>query len=399
MKFSSRVLAGGAALALLAASAACGSSDSGSGSGSGGGKGAITVGSVNTLSGPATFPEASQAAKAVFDEVNEQGGINGRKINYVVADDKADPSTAAQVARDLLQNKKAVALAGGASLLDCQVNGPFYKQTKVISVQGTGVDPGCFSSPNISPVNTGPYFGSTVALYYGSETLKIDKLCAFFSIIGGTADAYKDAVARWSKLTGKKLVIEDRSLSGATTDFTPYILRARDAGCKGVLFNGVEPMVVGWVKAAQAQKVSGIKWLFLAPAYSVAAGKAFGTAGKDVLALSEFEPYSDEKSVAAKDWRALMTKRGVPLTSFAEGGYLAATHLVTALKGIKGDITREAVTKAMKELQPLPSPMTGSPYAFGPGDTHASNLSGKFVTPDNGGWKVLTPEWIRLPNA
>jgi branched-chain amino acid transport system substrate-binding protein len=54
----------------------------------------------------------------------------------------------------------------------------------------------------------------------------------------------------------------------------------------------------------------------------------------------------------------------------------------------------------LKDLQPLPSPMTGSPYGFGPGSTHASNLSGKFVAPDGtGDWKVLTPDWVRLPSA
>lgn len=393
MKIHTPLLAAVAAVALTAA-AGCGADQTG-----GSGSAPIVVGSVNTLSGAATFPEASQAAKAVFDEVNAQGGINGRKISYVTSDDKGDPAAAAQAARDLIQNKQAVVLAGGASLLDCQVNGPFYTQSGIVSVQGTGVDPGCFTSPNVSPVNTGPYFGTTLALYYASEQLKLDKLCAFITIIGGTSDAYKEGVARWSKMTGKKLLIEDNSLSISTTDFTPYILRARDAGCQAVLFNGIEPMAVGWVKTAAAQKVTGVKWLFLTSAYTAQAAKAFGAEGKDVLALSEFEPYTDESSAATKDWRATMTKHNVPLTSFAEGGYLAATHLVTVLKGIKGDITRESVTKAFQSMAPLTSPLTGSPFGFGGGDAHASNLSGKFVQPDNGGWTVVTPEWVRLPNA
>ncbi|MFC4049130.1 ABC transporter substrate-binding protein [Actinomadura syzygii] len=383
------------AAALVAPMAACG--DSGSGSG---GDGPINIGSVSTLSGPVTFPEASQAARAVFDDVNAKGGINGRKIAYTAADDKGDPSSAALAARDVIQNKKAVALAGGASLVDCQVNGPLYAQNKITDIRGIGIDPGCFSSPNISTVNTGPYFGSTVSLYYASETLKLNKVCSFFVIIGGTANAYKEGVDRWSKITGKKPLITDLSLSANTTDYTPYILRARDAGCQAVLFNGTEPMLVGWVKAAQAQKVKGIKWLFLAPAYTVEIAKALGPAGKDVVALSEFEPYTDSKSTINQDWRNTMAGHKVPLTSFAQGGYLAATHLVEVLRGIKGDITRESVTKAMKDLKPLPSNMTGTPFAFGPGDAHAPNTSAKFVKPDgNGGWTVLTPDWIKLPNA
>ncbi|MFD0885830.1 ABC transporter substrate-binding protein [Streptosporangium algeriense] len=397
----SKGLAAGAIALLTVSAAACGSGDTGS---AGDAKGAtstdpIVVGAISSLSGPAAFPEASQAAKAVFDRVNAQGGVNGRKISYVSVDDKGDPSTAAQASRDLIQNKGAVALAGGASLLDCQVNGAFYAQSGISSISGTGIDPGCFTSPAISPVNTGPFLGTTVTLYHASEVMKIDKLCGFFVILGGTSDAYKGAVEQWSKITGKQLLINDRSLSGNTTDYTPYILRARDAGCKGVVFNGTEPMSVGWVKAAQAQGVTGIKWLVLTSTYTDAAAKAFGDAGKDVVALSEFEPYSDTSSEATKDWRELMTQNKVPLTSFAEGGYLAATNLVTALKGVKGDITRESVTAALKALPPIESPMVGTPYAFGPDQAHSSNRAAKFVQPDNGSWKVMTPDWIRLPNA
>ena len=392
MRIAKILLTAAPAVALAVSMAGCG--DSGSGSGP------INVGSVSSLSGAVTFPEASQAARAVFDDVNAKGGIGGRKIAYTAADDKGDPASAALAARDVIQNKKAVALAGGASLVDCQVNGPLYARSKVTDVRGIGVDPGCFASPNISPVNTGPFFGSTVTLYYASEQLKLNKICAFFSIIGSTANAYKAGVDRWTAITGKKPLITDLSLSASTTDYTPYILRARDAGCEAVLFNGTEPMSIGWVKAAQAQHVTGIKWLFLASTYTAEAAKALGPAGRDVVALSEFEPYTEAASPANKDWRDTMTRHKVPLTAFAQGGYLSAQHLVTVLRGIKGDVTRESVTKAMKDLEPLPSPMTGTPFAFGGGDAHASNLAAKFVKPDGkGGWTVLTPDWTKLPNA
>ncbi|MFC6883872.1 MULTISPECIES: ABC transporter substrate-binding protein [Actinomadura] len=385
----------GAATAALVLALGAGACASGADAGSG----PIAVGAVSTLSGPVTFPEASAAARAVFDDVNARGGINGRRISFTAADDKGDPSTGALAARDVIQNKHAVAIAGGASLIDCQVNGPLYERYRITSIPGTGVDPGCFISPGISPVNTGPYFGTTLTLYYASEYLKMQKLCGFFSIIGGTGRAYRDGVVRWSKLTGKRLLIDDRSLSANTTDYTPYILRARAAGCQGVFFNGTEPMAVGWVKAAQAQNVTGVKWLFLASTYTSQAAEAFGPAAKDVLALSEFEPYTDTSSEANQDWRTTMARHHVPLTSFAQGGYLAATHLVTVLRGIKGDITREFVTRALKGLRPLPSAMAGTPFAFGPGDAHASNLAGKFVRPERGGWTVLTRDWVRLPNA
>ena len=152
--------------AVTLAAAACASAGgSGSPSGNGSGSsGSIVIGSVNTLSGPVTFPEASQAANAVFAKVNASGGIDGKKIRYVVTDDKGDPATAAQDARMLVTQDGAVALAGSASLLDCEVNAAFYAQSGISSVPGVGVDPACFSSSAFAPANVCPYKGTEAIL-------------------------------------------------------------------------------------------------------------------------------------------------------------------------------------------------------------------------------------------
>ncbi len=67
------------ALIAVGALALSGCSASGTGTTSSSSKEPIVVGSINALSGPATFSEASQAAKAVFDEVNATGGIQGAR--------------------------------------------------------------------------------------------------------------------------------------------------------------------------------------------------------------------------------------------------------------------------------------------------------------------------------
>lgn len=108
--------------------------------------GKIVVGAVSTITGPADFSEVPKAAKAMFDQVNASGGINGCMIDYTIADDKADPQVAAQSARDLVDNKGAVVMAGSASLLDCAVNAGYYDKQGILSVHGLGVDPVCFNS-------------------------------------------------------------------------------------------------------------------------------------------------------------------------------------------------------------------------------------------------------------
>src|SRR5215469_17027373 len=198
-RIAKAVLAGTACVTTLAA-AACSSSTGSTGSVS---SGSIVVGSVNSLSGPVTFPEASQAAKAVFEKVNAAGGIDGKMIDYVTLDDKGDPATAAQDARLLITQDGAVALDGSASLLDCEVNAAFYAQSGISSVPGVGVDPACFGSPAIAPANVGPYLGTQAILQYGSQQLHLKKICGFFSIIAGTGSAYAHAVADWSAATGQ----------------------------------------------------------------------------------------------------------------------------------------------------------------------------------------------------
>ncbi|NUP73357.1 MAG: ABC transporter substrate-binding protein, partial [Sinomonas sp.] len=154
---------------------------------------------MNSLTGPVQFPEVPAAAKAVFDRVNAQGGINGKKIEYAVQDDKGDPGSASQAARLLVDEDNIVASAGSASMVDCSANAAFYAQNNVKVVAGTGVDPACFNSANISPVNTGPFQGYTSLLYYASEQLKAQRVCAIILGLPGLTDNYVKAVDRWSQ--------------------------------------------------------------------------------------------------------------------------------------------------------------------------------------------------------
>ncbi len=358
--------------------------------------GKIVVGAVSTITGPADFSEVPKAAQATFDVVNAAGGINGCKIDYTIADDKADPQVAAQSARDLVENKGAVVLTGSASLLDCAVNAGYYDKQGILSVHGLGVDPVCFNAPSISPVNVGPYTLTTAVLQYGSSVLKAKNLCGIFWIVGGTDEAYPAAVARWEKLSGQKFGMIDLTLP-FQGDYTPYVLKARDAGCDAVVMNTVEPQIVQMINTADAQNITGIKWLFLAPGYSVQVAKALAATKQEIYVGTEWEPFTDSKSKANEGWNAAMTAAGMPLTAFTQGGYESASILVDVLKSIDGPVTRETVTKALHNLAPVNNPLVGTPYTFGVAPTHASSQGTKMVKLENGAWKVETPDWFVLP--
>lgn len=358
--------------------------------------GAIKLGAIATITGPADLSEVPKAAKALYDTLNAAGGVNGCKIDYEIADDKADPQVAAQAARDLIDNKQIVALSGGASLLECAVNALTYKRDNIRSVPGLGIDPVCFNSPNIAPVNVGPYVLSTAMGLFAADTLHARNLCAMFIIFGGQREAYEAALTRWEQLTGRKMGLVDLSVP-ISGDYTPFIIKARDAGCDAVLSNTIEPEVVAWVKAADAQKVSGVNWLFMSPGYTVDVAKALRETKQPVYVGTEWEPYTDLDSPANKDWIATMKAANRPLTAFSQGGYLAAQATIDVIKSIDGPVTRESMNAALATMKPVSYPLAGSPYVFGASATHSPMQAIKVVRLENGAWTVLTKDWVGVP--
>ena len=100
---SRRILTGAAAIVFgLASLAACTGSS-----------GDVTIGVVGPLSGPLAFAGEAQrrGAEIAAEEINDSGGINGRKIKLSIKDD-ADFSRITQILRDLTLREKAVAIIG-----------------------------------------------------------------------------------------------------------------------------------------------------------------------------------------------------------------------------------------------------------------------------------------------
>ncbi|UNK47751.1 ABC transporter substrate-binding protein [Arthrobacter sulfonylureivorans] len=353
------------AIALTAAAAlglvGCGTAASGSADGSGG---PIVVGSINSLSGAITFPESSAAAAAVFKAFNEAGGLNGRKIDYRVLDDKLDPGTATASAREAVGGDNAVAMVGSASMIECELNAAYYAQQGILSIPGTGVDKGCFENKNISPVNPGPFNDLALSLNYGSKVLGLKDTCVMVAIAGSSRPSYEKVIADWQANTGAKPLLVDYTLPYGASDYTPYIVKAKKAGCTSISINLTEPDGAAMAKAADSQGWTDVTWLGLPSMYSANFAKAVSKIGSGMYMPVAFYPFTSDNEINA-DWRKLMTENNVPLTSFSQGGYLAAKYFLEILKTIPGDITRDSVTQAIRDAQPIANPMAGQPYKFG----------------------------------
>jgi branched-chain amino acid transport system substrate-binding protein len=375
-----------AALLLATAVTACSSNDSNT----------IKIGAIAGLTGNFVTTDVTKTAAQVFNDANAAGGINGKKIDFIVKDDAGNPQRTAQVARELVDSG-VVAMAASASFTDCDVNSAFYKQTNLSSVMGIAASPKCFQHPNIAPVNVGPFTLITTVLNYASQTLHAQRVCNFTVVLPGSEDAVTQALDRWSKLSNQQLAINDLTVQ-QSGDLTPYLLRAKQANCDAILFNPGEQLVVPWLRAAKTQGMDNVNFLLLAPAYTESVATAVGGFGLKVFAGTEFAPYTEDNA-ANKGWRDAVRKAGSPATAFSQGGYLAARFMVEVLKNVKGEVTKDSVNAALRDMGPIADPMVGSPFVFGKGDTHAPNQASKMVKLENGKWAVATPDFITLPNT
>jgi branched-chain amino acid transport system substrate-binding protein len=93
----------------------------------------IKIGATYPLSGTASFYAAvAKGATAYFNYINtEKGGVNGRKINYVIKDDGYDPSKTPDKARELVQDEKIFAAFGTLGTPNNKAVRDYYNTQKV----------------------------------------------------------------------------------------------------------------------------------------------------------------------------------------------------------------------------------------------------------------------------
>jgi branched-chain amino acid transport system substrate-binding protein len=348
----------------------------------------IVVSGISSLS---VFPEAPQAAQAVFDEYNAAGGFNGRPIAYTVYDDKIDPAVTATAAKDALA-AGSVAMVGSSSLLECGVDYKTWQDNDVVSFQGTGVDPFCFATPNIAAANNGPFFDIYATAWNAVKVDGAKKAC----ILAATADpatklAYEQTFKDFESATGTKFAYIDDSV-GYGVDYTAAVTNMLGQGCDAAILGGVGPDVTGMIAAMTAQGSTIPVYVQTSCYYpDFAAGVA--SYGGLVSVPAEFAPMDDP---ANADFLALMEAKGVTASSFAQGGYLAATDFISALERVEGDVTEASVSAAAKaQTEPNTSGMRGNPWIFGPGESHQANASTFRIDIESGSgvWTNVGP-WL-----
>src|SRR5262245_60233385 len=88
----------------------------------------IKIGAMATNSPVADFTWITGMTAAYFDCVNDNGGINGRPIQYIAEEEQVDPTQIASLARKLVEQDQVLGIVGSTSLIECSVNRDYYAE-------------------------------------------------------------------------------------------------------------------------------------------------------------------------------------------------------------------------------------------------------------------------------
>jgi branched-chain amino acid transport system substrate-binding protein len=354
----------------------------------------IKVGAISN----AVFPESVQAAKAYFDVVNESGGIHGRKIEYIPLLEGDSPRQAASSAGVLIKDPEVVALVGSAGFLDCPVNAKSYVAANLISMQGASIAPDCFRSSHIVPMNNGPVIGLENAINFAFNQLKSPKICVSMLDLPGMVPAYRELIERDTKRYPRPLA--NVQIVQANVDLQPFFKTQIDQGCNAIIFTGHEAGALAWLESTAKMNINNVDLIFLTPAYTMGIAKKATTLSTNVYAMAEFEPWQSS-SFAIADWKRLMLKNKLPLSSLSQGGYTAAQLFVRTAREIKEPITRNKFSKALSENPPQNHAFLGLPFKLNKDNGNAPNRTSLPMNAVDGFWRIAWPQWIEasIPKA
>jgi branched-chain amino acid transport system substrate-binding protein len=352
----------------------------------------IQLGAVVGKTGPEDFSSAARAATAYFKCVNANGGINGRPVEYTVADDAWNPETAAQVATKLVKDKQVVAMVGSTSFVECGSNTKMYEQEGVAVVAGVGVPRACFYAKNYAAFNQGPRLSTTAAAQYLSENFKLKKMTCVAPGIPGFGDWLCGGVEAWGKTAGvavKTVLFDPGALDG-----NAIALQIVASQPEGVVLGMPRGMMLPILAAAEQQDLAkSIKWSLPTAAYHVDMPKAMGAywAGRLPVHM-ELQPI-DNEGPDTKNWKTIMAKHGSksdPIDTFSQAGFLAAQATTQALLSVKGEITRKTAHDALKAIGNFKSDMLCAPWYFGSAGRHNANHAGRMAMITSSGFKTVS---------
>jgi branched-chain amino acid transport system substrate-binding protein len=351
----------------------------------------ILVGAVVGESGPDDFSAGADAARAYFNCVNANGGINGRPIEYLVEDDQWNPEVAAQVAASLVKDRGVVALVGNGSFVEMTVNARLYAEENVAVVASACAVRECFEASHISSTNQGPVPSNLGAVQWAVANLGSQHVVCIGLNIPSNGVWSCDVTSSWlneNGYQGSSVVFDP-----GAADLSSVLLEAIATGADTLLISLPANLAVGILKAAEEQDLrDSYQWISPTPLYDEDVPAALGDYWNGAVHINiELTPW-DRDAPDTLRWRQVMDEYARPedpRDTFSQAGFVSANIFVDTLLAMDpATISRESVTEALFDVKNYRSDLLCAPWYFGRADRHQPNHAGMMVVVKDGGFAV-----------
>jgi branched-chain amino acid transport system substrate-binding protein len=321
----------------------------------------IKIGQTVPFSGPASaYSSIGKAQAAYFKMINEQGGINGRKINLIQYDDAYSPPKAVEQVRKLVESDEVLLtfqIVGTPSNAAVQK----YLNAKKVPQLFAATGASKFTDPKNFPWTLGfnPNY-QTEGRIYGQYILK-NHPDAKIGVLYQNDDLGRDYLTGIKAGLGDKaakMIVAEASYEVTDPTIDSQVLKIKDAGAD-LFFSASTPK-----QAAQAiKKIAEVGWhpVQIVDINATSVGAVLQPAGleasKGLISTNYGKDPSDPQwkdDPGIKHYFDFMAKyypEGDKNSNFNTYGYSTAQLMVHVLKQCGDDVTRENVIKQATNLK------------------------------------------------
>ncbi|MCB2037646.1 MAG: ABC transporter substrate-binding protein [Ottowia sp.] len=352
----------------------------------------IVLGTIQDLSGPlAGFGKQIRLGMTLrADEINEQGGINGRKLKLLVEDSKYDPKNAVLAAQKLVNQDKIFMMVGHLGTAQNMAAMPVQFQKNVINFF-----PVTAAREMYEPFNRLKY--SFAATYFDQMRLSLPalvkekgakKVCTIYQ-----DDEFGLEVVRGAKEGLKSIgmeMAEEASFKRGATDFGSQMQKLAAAQCDFVVLGTIIRETIGTI--GESRK-TGFNPTFLgsSASYTDLIHKLGGKAMDGLYATMTVQnPYLDEASQPIRFWATkYKTKFNEDPTVFSVYGYGLMDAFIRGAQKAGANLTTDSFIKAMDSMTIPPDIFGSAEMTFSP-TRRLGNESSRLSQIQDGKWKVVS---------
>ena len=352
----------------------------------------IVVGTIQDLSGPvAAFGKAvRQGMQLRVDEINEQGGINGRKIKLIAEDNGYDPKKAVLAAQKLVNQDKVFAILGHIGTAMNNAAMPIQIEKNIVNFF-----PVTAAREMSEPFHKLKFAGGSsyydqmrVALPRLIKDKGAKKICTIYQDDEFGLEVFRGAEAGL-KAVGMDFTEKTTYKRGAT-DFSSQVARMKAANCDLVVLGTIIRETIGTI--AEGRKTGfNPTYLGSSATYTDLIHKLGKKAMDGLYATHTVQhPYMDDISPKVAFWaKKYQTKFNDDPTVFSVYGYSAIDTFIQAAQKAGPNLTTDSFIKAMESLKFPPDMFGSAELTFGPAKRAGSDMTRMSQLQDER-WKPVT---------